>query len=102
MFTLIFLGAERLGVRHGDAPGAASPLPWALLAAGVLVGFVYLRRQWHMATPLFPVDLLRIPVFALSMGIVGGRVLRADAGLSRTAVPAARHLRPLATAGGPA
>ncbi|NMM75753.1 MFS transporter [Acidovorax sp. SRB_24] len=68
MFTLIFLGAERLGVRHGDTPGAASPLPWALLAAGVLVGWVYLRRQWHMATPLFPIDLLRIPVFALSMG----------------------------------
>ena len=32
------------------------------------VGFVYLRRQRALAVPLFPVDLLRIPVFALSMG----------------------------------
>ena len=39
-----------------------------MLGAGVLVGAVYLRRQWHLAAPLFPLDLLRIPVFALSMG----------------------------------
>jgi DHA2 family multidrug resistance protein-like MFS transporter len=34
----------------------------------VAVGFVYLRRQRKQAVPLFPIDLLRIPVFALSMG----------------------------------
>lgn len=67
MFTLVFLGGERLGM-HGSA--SASGVPWAgvgLLAAGVLVGAFYLRRQWHLAAPLFPVDLLRIRVFALSM-----------------------------------
>ena len=67
MFTLIFLGGERLGMHGGPE---ASGLPWsglALLAAGAAVGWVYLRRQWHLATPLFPVDLLRMPVFALSM-----------------------------------
>jgi DHA2 family multidrug resistance protein-like MFS transporter len=67
MFTLVFIGAEQLGVR-GDAARSASPLGWILLAAGVAVGAVYLRRQWHLAAPLFPLDLLRIPVFALSMG----------------------------------
>lgn len=67
MFTLVFIGAEQLGVR-GDAARGASPLGWILLAAGVAVGAVYLRRQWHLAAPLFPLDLLRIPVFALSMG----------------------------------
>ena len=67
MFTLVFIGAEQLGVR-GDAAQSAAPLGWALLAAGVAVGAVYLRRQWHLAAPLFPLDLLRIPVFALSMG----------------------------------
>jgi len=67
MFTLVFIGAEQLGVR-GDAARGASPLGWVLLAAGVAVGAVYLRRQWHLAAPLFPLDLLRIPVFALSMG----------------------------------
>lgn len=67
MFTLVFIGAEQLGVR-GDAARSASPLGWILLAAGVAVGALYLRRQWHLAAPLFPLDLLRIPVFALSMG----------------------------------
>ncbi len=67
MFTLIFLGGERLGM-HGGAGNEG--LPWvglALLAVGGVVGWVYLRRQWHLATPLFPIDLLRMPVFALSM-----------------------------------
>ncbi|WP_236574099.1 MFS transporter [Hydrogenophaga sp. PBL-H3] len=67
MFTLVFVGAEQLGVR-GEAAHSASPMGWALLGAGVAVGVVYLRRQWFLAAPLFPLDLLRIPVFALSMG----------------------------------
>ena len=66
MFTLIFLGGEKLGVRGGAEHEAA----WGglLLAAGVGVGAMYVRRQWHLAAPMFPVDLLRKPVFALSMG----------------------------------
>ena len=68
MFALIFVGAERLSVRGGVASGTASPFAWGLLAAGVLVGVVYWRRQQRLAVPLLPVDLLRIPVFALSMG----------------------------------
>lgn len=67
MFTLVFLAVEQLGVRGASSHGA-SPTGWALLLAGVLVGVFYLRRQWHQAAPLFPVDLFRMPVFALSMG----------------------------------
>lgn len=71
MFTLIFLGGEQLGMHLGQKSAGGTPawMPsgWWLLVAGVLVGCVYLRRQWHLQTPLFPVDLLRIPVFALSM-----------------------------------
>ncbi len=66
MFTLVFVGADYLGVRAG-AEHSAPALGWALLAAGVAVGVVYIRRQWHLAAPLFPLDLLRLPVFALSM-----------------------------------
>nr|WP_251010517.1 MFS transporter [Variovorax paradoxus] len=68
MFSLVFIGADRLGVRSSDAGQGAQPMAWALLLAGAAVGFVYLRRQRALAVPLFPVDLLRIPVFALSMG----------------------------------
>ena len=68
MFTLIFVGGERLVASGSFGRGVTSPEAWGVLAAGVAVGGVYLRRQWHLAAPLFPVDLLRIPVFALSMG----------------------------------
>ncbi|MBU2289340.1 MAG: MFS transporter, partial [Gammaproteobacteria bacterium] len=67
MFTLVFVGVDRLGVRSGAEQGA-SPLAWALLLGGVAVGFVYLRRMRGQTAPLFPLDLLRMPVFALSMG----------------------------------
>jgi len=67
MFTLIFLGGAQLGVR-GQAQGAGGVAGGWLLAGGLAVGAVFLRRQWRLAAPLFPVDLLRIPVFALSMG----------------------------------
>lgn len=72
MFGLIFLGVDGLGVRPEAAAGAPSPggigWPLAMLAAGVAVGVVYVRRQLKEPLPLFPLDLLRLPVFALSMG----------------------------------
>ncbi|RYY98302.1 MAG: MFS transporter [Comamonadaceae bacterium] len=66
MFSLVFLGADAIGSR---SERAAVPLGLgvALLAAGLLVGAYYVRRQLGQARPLFPIDLLRIPVFALSM-----------------------------------
>lgn len=72
MFGLVFLGIDGLGVRSepGVAGGSGTPMWLALseLAAGVLVGVVYVRRQLAEVVPLFPLDLLRIPVFALSIG----------------------------------
>ena len=72
MFGLVFLGIDGLGVRVEAAPGGAHGTPlWlalAELAAGIGVGVIYVRRQLAEPVPLFPLDLLRIPVFALSMG----------------------------------
>ena len=72
MFGLVFLGVDGLGVRIESVPGGAAAsslwLPLAELAAGILIGVIYVRRQLAMPVPLFPLDLLRIPVFALSMG----------------------------------
>jgi len=72
MFGLVFLGVDGLGVRVEAVPGgAAAPslwLPLAELAAGIVIGVIYVRRQLAQPLPLFPLDLLRIPVFALSMG----------------------------------
>ncbi|MEP6965712.1 MAG: MFS transporter, partial [Polaromonas sp.] len=72
MFGLVFLGIDGLGVRvePGAAGAHGTPLWLALaeLAAGLVVGVIYVRRQLAEPVPLFPLDLLRIPIFALSMG----------------------------------
>lgn len=69
MFSLVFIGADLLSVRAGqDHAGGGQGWGWALIVAGLLVGGLYVRRQRDRAAPLLPVDLLRIRVFALSMG----------------------------------
>lgn len=65
MFALIFVGVDRLGTGSGDRLPKDGLM---LLGAGVIVGVFYIRRQRKLVAPLFPVDLLRLPVFALSMG----------------------------------
>ncbi len=68
MFGLFFLGAQALGARAGTASAEGTPgLALGLLGSGFLVGVVYVRRQWILPAPLFPIDLLRLPVFGLSM-----------------------------------
>ena len=66
MFGLVFLGAEAIGTQ-----GSLAGFGWrggsALMAAGAVVGVLYVRSQWRRAVPMLPIDLLRIPVFAWSM-----------------------------------
>lgn len=66
MFGLLFLGAEALGTRAGDRGGLMTGS--LLLALAVAVGVIHVRRQRAQVMPLLPLDLLRLPVFALSMG----------------------------------
>jgi DHA2 family multidrug resistance protein-like MFS transporter len=52
-----------------DGAGHGEPLRW-LFAQGLAVivgGYFFVRRQLVQKAPLLPVDLLRIPVFALSV-----------------------------------
>ena len=68
MFGLVFMGADALGTGAADGKPLAELTGGILmLAVGVMVGFVYVRRQMRQVVPLLPLDLLRIPVFALSM-----------------------------------
>ena len=67
MFSLVFLGADAIGARDAQRAAVPATTGIALVAAGIAVGICHVRRQRHQARPLFPVDLLRIPVFALSM-----------------------------------
>ncbi len=51
-------------VGHGEAP-----FVWlSEFAVATLAGILLVRRQTHITSPLLPVDLLRIPIFALSIG----------------------------------
>jgi DHA2 family multidrug resistance protein-like MFS transporter len=52
----------------GFGHGAQRSHVWLELAAAIAIGYVFVRRQLKQSVPLLPVDLLRIPVFALSIG----------------------------------
>ncbi|MDT8264768.1 MFS transporter, partial [Roseomonas sp. DSM 102946] len=52
------------GIAHGEGLG----LSGLLLAVAIGAGVALVLRQLSMTAPLLPVDLMRIPVFALSVG----------------------------------
>lgn len=58
---LLIVGLDGLGDPN------RRPLALAGIAASLVVGAVFVRSQLRLARPLLPVDLLRIPAFALSM-----------------------------------
>ncbi|EBK8264485.1 MFS transporter [Salmonella enterica] len=52
----------------GFAQGQSLALIGAELLVLVVVGFFFVRRQLSLTVPLLPIDLLRIPLFSLSIG----------------------------------
>lgn len=60
-FGLVFIGIDGFG--HGRDVA----MSLAELAAGIGIGVVFVRRQLSLAAPMLPVDLFRLPVFALSV-----------------------------------
>lgn len=61
-FGLLITGLDGLG--HGERWELAA----VQMAAAALAGFMLVRRQLSKPAPLLPVDLMRIPIFALSIG----------------------------------
>jgi DHA2 family multidrug resistance protein-like MFS transporter len=61
MFGLFIAGVEGFG--HGERPALAL----VQVAAAGLIGVVFVRRQLRLPAPMLPVDLLRRPVFALTV-----------------------------------
>jgi DHA2 family multidrug resistance protein-like MFS transporter len=61
VFGLLIFTIDGLG--HGEAAGWLVTQTLALL----LIGYVFVRRQLTRTAPLLPIDLLKIPVFALSI-----------------------------------
>lgn len=60
MFGLLIGGAESLV--HGDSPVVSA----AIIAAGAVLGWFFVRRELHAPAPILPVDLLARPIIALS------------------------------------
>ncbi len=58
---LVVIGVDGLGGARLDVAGAE-------LAAGVVCGVLLVLQQKRQSAPLLPLDLLRIPLFALSVG----------------------------------
>ena len=58
-----------IGIAAVDSVGHGESLLVCLTQFGIaaVAGIVLVLRQTHMASPLLPVDLLRIPIFALSI-----------------------------------
>ena len=65
MFAGIFLALDRFS--HYQA-GQGLLWAWVWLVLGCMAAWVYVQRQKRQAQPMLPLDLLRIPVFRLSMG----------------------------------
>jgi DHA2 family multidrug resistance protein-like MFS transporter len=61
VFGLLIFAIDGFG--HGERIGYAL----AQLLAAALIGYFFVRRQLTQSAPLLPIDLLRIPVFALSI-----------------------------------
>jgi DHA2 family multidrug resistance protein-like MFS transporter len=61
-FGLGIAAIDSLG--HGETPAIVV----SEFAVAVLAGVLLVRRQTHVGSPLLPIDLLRIPIFALSIG----------------------------------
>ncbi|HWC55509.1 MAG TPA: MFS transporter [Sphingomicrobium sp.] len=60
MMGLIVFGAETFA-RESSSVG------FAMVIVGVLAGAALVWREWGVANPLMPLDLLRIPIFSLSI-----------------------------------
>ena len=60
MMGCIVFGAETFARESSGLGGA-------IIAVGVVAGAALVWREWGEATPLMPLDLLRIPIFSLSI-----------------------------------
>lgn len=57
-----------ISLLSGFAQGQNSTLLLVELVLLLIIGTLFIRRQLRLPFPLLPVDLLRIPIFALSLG----------------------------------
>jgi DHA2 family multidrug resistance protein-like MFS transporter len=57
------------GLKEIAQAGGLAPLPVGLIAAGVVVGYAFVRRQLALADPMIDVRLFRVPAFNIALAI---------------------------------
>jgi len=67
VMNALFFGIAIVAI-DGLGHGEHRPYVIAEFVATAILGYFFVRRQLTQSAPLLPVDLLRIPVFALSVG----------------------------------
>jgi len=66
VLNALFFGSIVLAL-EGSSHGLDGWTIGGLAVMAMLVGYVYLHRQLHLRYPLLPIDLLRIPLFSMSV-----------------------------------
>lgn len=70
-FCSSVLNVLTFGLLIGCLEAFSHEVSWHWIVGGVVfllgIGYVYVRRQLHQACPMLPFDLLRMPVFSLSV-----------------------------------
>ncbi len=67
--SLVAVLAVIYGLKRIAEDGAVHALPLALIAAGLAVGWVFVRRQRRLAAPLMDLALFRNPLFSVALVI---------------------------------
>lgn len=62
MFGLMISGIDGLGHQ------SRLSIPLTCIVAAIVIGYIFVKRQQTLSAPLLPVDLLKIPIFSLSIG----------------------------------
>jgi DHA2 family multidrug resistance protein-like MFS transporter len=65
LLSMAMMGCVIFGVETLTSAGVAAGL--TLIVAGVAAGALLVRREWGDKAPLFPVDLLKIRIFSMSI-----------------------------------
>lgn len=65
LLSMAMMGCTIFGIE--TATGRHAGLGAALIVVGLGAGFALVRREWGDAAPLFPVDLLKIRIFSMSI-----------------------------------
>jgi DHA2 family multidrug resistance protein-like MFS transporter len=65
LLSMAMMGCTIFGIE--TATGRHAALGGALIVIGLAAGFMLVRREWGDSAPLFPVDLLKIRIFRMSI-----------------------------------